>query len=64
MHGTFPPIAPLREPNSPIASLYVSLAFAAIPLVLATILAAIRFGSAVSASDLLEILRAAALATP
>jgi hypothetical protein len=42
----------------------VALAFAAMPLIIATIAAIMRFGSGVAASNILDILVAATLAAP
>jgi hypothetical protein len=63
MHGTFPLQRP-RESVSTIASLRIGLAFAAMPLVIATIAAILKFGSAVRASDIVDILVAATLGAP
>jgi hypothetical protein len=42
----------------------MGLAFAAMPWIIATVAAILRFGSAVTASDILGMLFAAGLATP
>ena len=47
-----------------IGSTCVALAFAAMPLIIATIAAIVRFGSGVTASNVLDILVAATLAAP
>ena len=65
MHGTFPPRGPAgRSFQLDIGSTCVALAFAAMPLIIATIAAIVRFGSGVTASNVLDILVAATLAAP
>ena len=64
MHGTFPLPRPQgRNPHPPeILTILPSLMFAAMPLAIAALAALLRFGSAVKASDILDILVQAALA--
>jgi hypothetical protein len=65
MHGTFPPRDPAgRSFPLDVASIRVALAFAAMPLIIATIAAILRFGAGVTASDILDIFVAATLAAP
>jgi hypothetical protein len=65
MHGTFPSRGTAgRSFQLDTASIGVALGFAAMPLIIATIAAILRFGSAVTASDILDILVAATLAAP
>jgi hypothetical protein len=66
MHGTFPfPRSEGRSSSrSEVASFLVCLAFAAAPLIAATLVAVLRFGIAVRASDIIDVLVAATLAAP
>jgi hypothetical protein len=59
MHGTFPPRSPQHRPRPDLGSFWTSLAFAAMPMIVAAVVAAIRFGSAVTVGDIIEILVAA-----
>jgi len=65
MHGTF--TIPRREQVSfaaDVPSLYVCLAFAAMPFVLAMVVAWIEFGTGLTVDNLLDILRDASNAAP
>jgi hypothetical protein len=64
MHGTFPLPRPQGRNSHPpqILTILPSLMFAAMPLAIAALAALLRFGSAVKASDILDILVQAALA--
>jgi len=65
MHGTFP-----RHESEGLSStlevrsLYVGLAFATIPVIIATLAALLRFGSAVTVADIVGILVTASSSAP
>jgi hypothetical protein len=59
MHGTFPSRSPQHPPRPDLGSFWTSLAFAAMPVIIAAVVATLRFGSAVTVGDIVEILVAA-----
>jgi len=68
MHGTFPERLPKRTPPReaihPLTTFGTCLAFASIPLVLATAVAILRFGSKVSIAKIVGVLVIATSAAP
>jgi hypothetical protein len=65
MHGTFPERFSKRsEVIDPWMTFATSLAFASIPLVLATVAAIFRFGSKVSVAKIVGVLVTATTASP
>ena len=68
MHGTFPEWPPKRmllpEAIEPWTTLVAPFALASIPLVLATLVAAVRFGGKISLAKIVGILVIATAATP
>jgi hypothetical protein len=65
MHGTFPRHElEGRSSTLEIGSLFVGLAFATIPLIIATLMALLRFGSAVTVADIVGILVTATSLAP
>jgi hypothetical protein len=65
MHGTFPRHkSEGRSSTLEVSSLLVGLAFAIIPLIMATLAALLRFGSAVTVADIVGILVTATSSAP
>ena len=69
MHGTFPERLPKRTTLSetsddPWTDLGITFAIALVPIILATLVAIFRFGSATTPARILDVLVAATSATP
>lgn len=69
MHGTFPERLPRRTTlpettDNPWTDFGISLAIALMPIILATLVAILRFGSQVTPRKILDVLVAATSATP
>jgi hypothetical protein len=62
MHGTFPKRIPEHKPDSAIGAMWTSLAFAAIPLIVAIGVTLLRFGTKTTLGNILEVLAAATTA--
>jgi hypothetical protein len=64
MHGTFPREIPKSRSKTAFRLPSAGLVFAAMPLLVAVVVALLRFGSSITIADILKLLADAAAAAP
>ncbi|MBV8652693.1 MAG: hypothetical protein JO255_14595 [Alphaproteobacteria bacterium] len=64
MHGTFPREIPKSRSKTNFRLPSAGLAFAAMPILVAVVVALLRFGSGITIADILQLLADAAAAAP